>query len=334
MSATDPNEQFHIVIPARYAARRLPGKLLKEIHGKPLILWAYEAALTCGAASVTVATDHADIAACVHNQGGAVWMSDRDYASGSDRVAAVARALAWPPATVIINIQADEVSIAADDVNNLRTVLQTKPQAAIATLAKTSSIEDRVGWESVDTVKVVCHADGRAAYFSRLPIPYQQSSAAEESAENQPPTTSASARTDAKNQPPTTSASARTATKNQPAPTSASDRTATENQPPTTSASARADAKNQPAPAPAFCRTIAHHWHHHLGVYAYRRHYLQCFSQLPRGSLERLERLEQLRALENGDPIYVLEAVSSQPHGIDSAADLHRVQSALKPASP
>ena len=304
MSATDPNEQFHIVIPARYAARRLPGKLLKEIHGKPLILWAYEAALTCGAASVTVATDHADIAACVHNQGGAVWMSDRNYASGSDRVAAVARALAWPPATVIINIQADEVSIAADDVNNLRTVLQTKPQAAIATLAKTSSIEDRVGWESMDTVKVVCHADGRAAYFSRLPIPYQQSSVAEESTANQPPTTSASARTDAKNQPPPTSTSARTAT------------------------------ANQPPPAPAFCRTIARHWHHHLGVYAYRCHYLQRFSQLPRGSLERLERLEQLRALENGDPIYVLEAVSSQPHGIDSAADLHRVQSALKPASP
>lgn len=230
--------------------------------------------MACGAASVTVATDHAEIAACVHRQGGKTWMSDQSYASGSDRVAAVARAMAWSPDTMVVNIQADEVSISAEDVKNLCTALQAKPQAAMVTLAKTRSMEDQADFGDPNAVKVVCCADGRALYFSRAPIPYRRSDA--DGAESR---------------------------REEPTP--------------------------QSPDALAFCKTTVRRWHHHMGVYAYRCRYLERFSRLPRSFLERLERLEQLRALDNKDLIYVLEAASSQPHGVDSPSDLQALEENL-----
>ena len=266
MPATNPAEEFHIVIPARYAAKRFPGKLLREVNARPLIVRAYESALACGAASVTVATDHEEIAACIHRYGGTVWMSDQPYASGSDRVAAVARAMAWAPETIVVNIQGDEASVAADDVRNLCSFLTAAPQAAMATLAKAKSAREREDFEDRNVVKVVCRADGRAVYFSRAAIPCQRDE------------------------------------------------------------HAGGEHDGRQSGGFRFCRARADRWHHHIGVYACRCGYLSRFSRLPRSPLECMENLEQLRALEKGDAVYVLEAISSEPHGIDSHADLRRAR--------
>jgi 3-deoxy-manno-octulosonate cytidylyltransferase (CMP-KDO synthetase) len=157
-----------IVIPARYASSRLPGKPLLKETGKYLVQHVYEQALQCRRASaVIVATDDPRIAAAVQSFGGHVAMTRRDHVSGTDRVAEVARRL---DADIIVNLQGDEPLIDPAALERLVELLEQNADADLATLATPlHSLED---WHNPNCVKVVCDAHGRALYFSRSPIPY------------------------------------------------------------------------------------------------------------------------------------------------------------------
>jgi 3-deoxy-manno-octulosonate cytidylyltransferase (CMP-KDO synthetase) len=157
-----------IVIPARYASRRLPGKPLLRATGKFLIQHVYERARQARrAGQVVIATDDPRIVAAVQSFGGEVVMTRRDHPSGTDRVAEVARRL---EADVIINLQGDEPLIDPSALDLLPTLLQRDGEADMATLAVPIPSLDR--WQNPNCVKVVCNAAGRALYFSRSPIPY------------------------------------------------------------------------------------------------------------------------------------------------------------------
>lgn len=157
-----------IVIPARYASQRLPGKPLLRETGKYLIQHVYERACQARtASSVVVATDDARIAAAVASFGGRVAMTRADHVSGTDRVAEVAVDL---DAEVIVNLQGDEPLIEPAALDLLPRLLDLDPEADVATLA--TPIRTLRQWQDPNCVKVVCSAAGRALYFSRSPIPF------------------------------------------------------------------------------------------------------------------------------------------------------------------
>ncbi len=157
-----------IVIPARYASRRLPGKPLLRATGKYLIQHVYERACQARrAGQVVIATDDPRIVAAVQSFGGEVVMTRRDHPSGTDRVAEVAQQL---EADVIVNLQGDEPLIDPSALDLLPTLLQGDSEADMATLAVPITSVDR--WQNPNCVKVICNAAGRALYFSRSPIPY------------------------------------------------------------------------------------------------------------------------------------------------------------------
>jgi 3-deoxy-manno-octulosonate cytidylyltransferase (CMP-KDO synthetase) len=157
-----------IVIPARYASSRLPGKPLLRQTGKYLVQHVYERACQARrAASVVVATDDSRIASAVRGFGGRVVLTRRDHPSGTDRVAEVARGL---DADVIVNLQGDEPLIDPDSLDLLADLLARDPDADMATLAvPLPSVE---AYHNPNCVKVVVDANGRALYFSRSPIPF------------------------------------------------------------------------------------------------------------------------------------------------------------------
>src|SRR5437773_5245803 len=99
---------FRIVIPARFASTRLPGKALVSIAGKPMIQWVYERAHTSQAAEVLIATDDERIAAAGRAFGAAVEMTDAAHQSGTDRIAEVARSKRWLANDIVVNVQGDE----------------------------------------------------------------------------------------------------------------------------------------------------------------------------------------------------------------------------------
>jgi 3-deoxy-manno-octulosonate cytidylyltransferase (CMP-KDO synthetase) len=157
-----------IVIPARYASSRLPGKPLLRQTGKYLVQHVYERACQANcAANVVVATDDPRIVAAVESFGGQVMMTRRDHPSGTDRVAEVADKI---DADLFINLQGDEPLIEPASLDLLAELLKTNADADVATLAvPLHSVEQ---WQSPHCVKVVCDATGRALYFSRSPIPF------------------------------------------------------------------------------------------------------------------------------------------------------------------
>ncbi len=156
-----------IIIPARFASTRLPGKPLLRQTGKYLIQHVYEQA--CRAKSideVVVATDDSRILSAVESFGGNAVLTREDHPSGTDRVAEVAEKL---DADVILNIQGDEPLFDPTHAEKLASLLTSDPGADIATLA--TPIRDRETYFSPHCVKVVCDDRGRALYFSRSPIP-------------------------------------------------------------------------------------------------------------------------------------------------------------------
>lgn len=157
-----------VIIPARYASTRLPGKPLLRETGKYLVQHVYERA--CAARridQVLVATDDSRIVQAVESFGGQVVLTRRDHVSGTDRVAEVARNLT---VDVVVNLQGDEPLIDPSALDHLVELLQNDPQADMATLA--TPFVCREDWLSPHCVKVVCDAQGRALYFSRSPIPH------------------------------------------------------------------------------------------------------------------------------------------------------------------
>ena len=156
-----------IVIPARYASTRLPGKPLLRSTGKYLIQHVYERACEATAADrVIVATDDRRIASAVEGFGGLVAMTRKDHPSGTDRVAEVASSL---DVDAVINLQGDEPLFDPAGLDLLAGLLRDDPAADVATLA--APIRDRDTYLGPNGVKVVCDDRGRALYFSRSPIP-------------------------------------------------------------------------------------------------------------------------------------------------------------------
>jgi 3-deoxy-manno-octulosonate cytidylyltransferase (CMP-KDO synthetase) len=126
---------FRVVIPARYASARLPGKALRELAGKPMVQWVYERARGSGAHEVLIATDDDLIVSAAHAFGAVAQMTDRAHASGTDRIAEVARSRGWRSEEIIVNVQGDEPLIPTALIAQVASVLQDSAGADIATLA-------------------------------------------------------------------------------------------------------------------------------------------------------------------------------------------------------
>jgi 3-deoxy-manno-octulosonate cytidylyltransferase (CMP-KDO synthetase) len=246
------------VIPARYSSSRLPGKPLLEIAGKPLILWVAERALAAHSiARVIVATDDARIFDTVTAAGFEAMMTSGDHASGTDRVAEVARNL---DAEIIVNVQGDEPLIEPETIDRAVTELSGNAEVLMATTSEEMTEAAEVLNPAV--VKVVVDGNGYANSFSRNPIPWP-------------------------------------------------------NQAVTQHGSIEAALRNEPALLFSFRK--------HTGLYVYRRDFLLEFAGWPQSEGERRESLEQLRALERGVKIKVVETAAPSI-GVDTMEDLERVR--------
>ena len=159
----------HIVIPARLASTRLPRKLLLCETGKPLIQHTYEAAsLAAHLLGICVAADHDEIADAVRQFGGNVQLTDPQAASGTDRVAEVARSLT--DVEIVVNVQGDEPEITGSAIDLAIRLLEDNPDAGMSTLA--TPIRSRKQLQDPACVKVVFDSRGYALYFSRSPVPH------------------------------------------------------------------------------------------------------------------------------------------------------------------
>jgi 3-deoxy-manno-octulosonate cytidylyltransferase (CMP-KDO synthetase) len=248
---------FRVVVPARYASTRLPGKPLRTIAGRPMIEHVWRRAVASGADEVVVATDDTRIADACMAFGAQVAMTEPAHPSGTDRLAEVARSRGWGAGDVIVNVQGDEPLLPSANVAQVARLLAADPDADLATLA--TPIVSLHEFLDPNVVKVVADARGRALYFSRAPVPWRRDSAA-------------------------------------------------------------AGLASQSSHAGAL---------RHLGLYAYRCAALLTMAQLPPSPLEQAERLEQLRALENGMNIRLAIAVEVPGPGVDTEADLAAAEAAF-----
>lgn len=162
--------RFRVVIPARFASTRLPGKPLLNIGGKPMILHVLDRAAASGAASVCVATDYQPVFEAVTDAGGDAVMTRPDHPSGTDRLAEVVAGYQWGDDEIVVNVQGDEPLIDPELIASVAQTLSASPSAMVATAAH--AMTDAVEFQNPNVVKVVCDANGHALYFSRAPIPW------------------------------------------------------------------------------------------------------------------------------------------------------------------
>jgi 3-deoxy-manno-octulosonate cytidylyltransferase (CMP-KDO synthetase) len=232
------------VIPARLASTRLPRKVLREIAGRPLVAWVYEAARKASDLDeVLVATDADEVMQTCARLGIPAALTSGDHPSGTDRVWEIAQSRA---ADVYVNIQGDEPFVTAGHVARLVEPFRTTPETQVSTLCIRAT-PDEVDARHVN--KVVFGAGGRALYFSKFGIPFDR------------------------------------------------------------------DGRGAVR-------------YKHIGLYAYRRPALETFHRLPPSTLERIEGLEQLRFLEHGVSITVME--TTEPTiGVDTEEDFRAVEARL-----
>jgi 3-deoxy-manno-octulosonate cytidylyltransferase (CMP-KDO synthetase) len=245
---------FHVVVPARFASTRLPGKPLADIAGKPMIVRVVEAALKSAAGDVHVATDDERVRAAVEAHGHRVRMTRADHASGTDRIAEVADALGWRDDEIVVNVQGDEPLIEPALIDAVAQTLVRDDEAMVATAAH--PLGSAADFFNPNVVKVVCNSVGRALYFSRAPIPWARDDFA-------------------------------------------------------------TDRERLPEDLGAL---------RHIGIYAYRVGFLRRFGELSPSPLERIEALEQLRALWHGYGIRVITVDHAPEPGVDTPEDLERVR--------
>jgi 3-deoxy-manno-octulosonate cytidylyltransferase (CMP-KDO synthetase) len=246
--------EFVVVIPARYASTRLPGKPLQDINGKPMVQWVYEQALKSNASQVIIATDDARIEQVAQGFDANVCMTREDHESGTDRLQEVADKMGFAPDAIVVNVQGDEPLIPPAVINQVAALLAENPDADVATLCEPLTELNKVLDPNV--VKVVSSKESKALYFSRAPIPW-----------------------------------------------------------------ARDEFGSQPKALPTNAN-----YQRHIGIYAYRTGLLHRFVKWPPTPLETLEKLEQLRAMENGAVIMVAPACEEVPGGVDTQADLDTVR--------
>jgi 3-deoxy-manno-octulosonate cytidylyltransferase (CMP-KDO synthetase) len=255
-------QPFRVVIPARYASTRLPGKALQPIGGKPMLQWVYERARAAGAREVLIATDDARIVAAARGFGADAVLTASAHASGSDRIAELARRSNWAAEDIVVNVQGDEPLLPPVLIAQVAQLLAGQAAAQVATLATPLASLDELLDPNV--VKVVTDRDGFALYFSRAPIPWNRDS----------------------------------------------------------------------APAGLGTQMDFAGARRHRGLYAYRVGALLRLAQLPRGSLEEREKLEQLRALENAMPIAVADALEMPGPDVNTLADLEHVRALIASSAP
>ncbi|MGM0631785.1 MAG: 3-deoxy-manno-octulosonate cytidylyltransferase [Pseudomonadota bacterium] len=241
---------FTVIIPARHASTRLPGKPLLDIGGWPMIRHVHDRAIRSGAAAVYVATDDQRIADAVGQFTDNVVLTSPDHQSGTDRVEEVARRVGLSDEEIVVNVQGDEPLIDPRLIGQVAGDLSVHPDAGISSLYE--SLTEGDAPEDANLVKVVTDERGFALYFSRSMIPWQRASEAS-----------------------------------------------------------------------------AMNLKRHIGIYAYRVATLRRFVTWPPADLERMERLEQLRALVNGVRIHMSEACVPSSGGVDTETDLQRVRTLL-----
>ena len=240
-----------VIIPARYASTRFPGKPLHLLAGKPLVQHVWERTRRCRLPDrVLVATDDDRIAAAARGFGADVVMTSPDHQSGTDRIAEAAATL--PPDMDVINVQGDEPLIDPDLVDRIADFLASGDPAA-GMVTAVHALHDAADAENPDIVKCVLTTSGRALYFSRSLIPHRRG------------------------------------------------------------------------------RHPQQTWWRHMGIYGYRRAFLEQFVQWPPSPLEVTESLEQLRALENGAAIHCLITSHDSP-GVDTIQQAQAIESRLAAA--
>jgi 3-deoxy-manno-octulosonate cytidylyltransferase (CMP-KDO synthetase) len=163
---------FRIVIPARYASTRLPGKPLADIAGKPMVVRVAEAALRANPLGVWIAIDDARVADVVAAHGHQTVMTAATHVSGTDRIAEVAKLLGWDDDDIVVNVQGDEPLIEPQLIAATAAALAEDRDAAMATAAH--PIASAEEFFNPNVVKVVTAASGRALYFSRAPIAWHR----------------------------------------------------------------------------------------------------------------------------------------------------------------
>ncbi len=167
--------RFIVIIPARYASTRFPGKPLAPIGGKPMVVHVCERAAQSGAAAVHVATDDERIAQAVRAHGHSALMTRADHASGTDRLAEAARKLGLGENQIAVNVQGDEPLISPKLIAQVARILEKK-KADVSTACH--AIHDPAALSNPNVVKVVLDREGYALYFSRSQIPYPRDGAA------------------------------------------------------------------------------------------------------------------------------------------------------------
>ncbi len=252
---------FIVVIPARYASSRLPGKPLQLIAGRPMIEHVWRRAVASRADDVVIATDDARIAEAVEGFGARVCVTDAAHPSGTDRIAEVVRMLGLMDDRIIVNLQGDEPLMPASLINQVADDLEAHDDAGIATLCE--PINDAEELFDPNTVKVIMDEAGYALYFSRAVVPWSRDDFA---------------------------------------------------------------MYGQVLPA-------GQRYYRHIGLYAYRAGFLQRFVNWGSCAMERLESLEQLRALWHGSRIHVGLATETSGIEVDTHDDIAQVERILAQAS-
>jgi 3-deoxy-manno-octulosonate cytidylyltransferase (CMP-KDO synthetase) len=163
--------EFVVIIPARYASTRLPGKPLADICGKPMVQHVYEKACLSGASKVVIATDHQKVFDEVSRFTRDVVMTREDHQSGTERLAEVVDSLNLDSDTIVVNVQGDEPLLAPENVSQVASLLNDS-RAPMATLSVAIEEQDEVF--NPNAVKVVSDINKNALYFSRASIPFDR----------------------------------------------------------------------------------------------------------------------------------------------------------------
>ena len=161
---------FKVVIPARMRSTRLPGKMLADVAGKPLVAWAAQRAVESGADDVIIATDHPEIADAVAAHGFKVCTTASTHETGTDRLAEAVQLLDLAPDEIVVNLQGDEPLIDPQLIRKVAGELALRPNASVATAVH--PIHSAQVFFDPNVVKVVIDTAGYAQYFSRAPIPF------------------------------------------------------------------------------------------------------------------------------------------------------------------